>query len=346
MALVAIVVGCGWSTPQAGAATPTPPNGIGGSPATSPSASALAPRPVPSPTTQAPVPVRFVCKLPFVRGLDGTHGQAGFVSFPAGTFDADPQAPPQPGYYDLAVRKWLPVGRQAVAPDGLHYAAISGGLGRLPGVQPSLHIVDAATGGDRTISLALPADAPYGVVNFSADGVYIESGWEGSVFGYWRIDPATSALVALGTGPVFWDDGSGYTLRAVFDRQDPKPALSGLSGDPRPNEIVRRDLGTGAEETWFYRPGFNVSIGGTFLSGAVLVAAEPAADVPNDGTWEYWLVAGPLRSSLLGRFLPGQGLADSHGIWIATALGLYLFTAAGTAERVSELRGYPANGCG
>ncbi|HEY0831735.1 MAG TPA: hypothetical protein VGE99_11375 [Candidatus Dormibacteraeota bacterium] len=244
--------------------------------------------------------------------------------------------------------KWLPVGRNAVAPDGLHYAVLTGGVYSEPPAPPRLHIVDAATGVERVIDLALPDSQPYGVVDYAADGIYIGSSWEGVVInGFWRADPASGRLVALGTSYPLRDDGTGHAWRGVVDPADPKPALSMMDGRPMSNEIVRRDLKTGVDEIWFYHPGFSLAIAGAFVGGGLLVWAEPDnVSNPGVGFHEYWVASAPSRSRFVAYVESGgQTMADSHGIWMGSSDGLYLFTLDGGIRRVSGVPGEPANGC-
>jgi hypothetical protein len=267
-------------------------------------------------------------------------------------------------YYDRAVSRWLPVGRSQVAPDGRHYAYTTGGIS-LTGGPPRLHVVDAATDADRVIDLS-PLDQPpageprhpdvYAVVDYAADGIYIGNGGDAGPFPpQWRVDPASGIIT--GAGPVrtrasdlgdthgpFVDDGTGHAWVSVFDSRDPNPALSGLDGSPTANEVVRRNLSTGADEVWFYRPGFNVGLAGAFVGGGLLVWVEPSE--------EFWLVTTPGTSRLIST-IDGpdhEGLADSHGLWLGSSSsvvnpGLYLVARDGTIKRVSDLLGRPANGC-
>lgn len=126
--------------------------------AVSPSSSASAPSPSTdtpaSPTSVPDLPltaVGFTCRLPVLvttQNADGSSSfQGGFVTFPRASYQADPNgvvlAQPSGGYvtkaspvlsafsfsgppfYDLAMKRWLPVGSGQTAPDGLSYAYVS-----------------------------------------------------------------------------------------------------------------------------------------------------------------------------------------------------------------------------
>lgn len=280
------------------------------------------------------------CRLPFLKLVAPDKWQAGFFVYPAGTFTADPTAPPNPGYYDHVVSRWVPVGRNAVAPDGRHYAYMSGGMGLTPG-PPRLHVVDAATGVEQVLPLALSDQQPYGVEDYASDGIYIGSGWEGVTFGRWRVDPTSGALTDFSQQDHFLDDGTGHAWVSVFNSSDLHPVRSAMSGDPMPNELGRRDLKSGTVETWFYHPGFSVALAGAFVGGGILAWVEPP-----QGPHEYWLVTSPGASRLVVQ-LDGAGgaIADRHGIWMGGNDGLYLFTPDGKARLVSNLAGDPVDGC-
>jgi hypothetical protein len=195
-----------------------------------------------------------------------------------------------------------------------------------------------------------PAGGPrhpnvYAVEDYAADGIYIRTGGEGASSWQWRVDPASGIITDLGyTHGHVVDDGTGHAWVSVFDSRDPHPTLSALDGSPMANEVVRRNLSTGADEVWFYRPGFNVGLAGAFVGGGLLVWVEPSE--------EFWLVTTPGTSRLIST-IDGpdhEGLADSHGLWLGSGSsvvnpGLYLVARDGTIKRVSDLLGRPANGC-
>lgn len=356
---------CGHVSAGAGRPSPSPP-----SPSVSEVVSPTRTAAPSSPMSGLPITaLSFSCRLPFVQGR-GSGSQAGFVDFPSGAFTPDPTAPPNATYYDRAVSRWLPVARSEVAPDGRHYAYTTGGIS-LTGGPPRLHVVDAATDADRVIDLS-PLDQPpfdeprhpnvYAVADYAADGIYIgTSGDVGPFPPHWRVDPASGIITDLGkqadpaqrstTQAHVVDDGTGHGWVSVFDSRDPHPALSAMDGRPKPNEVVRRNLSTGADEVWFYHPGFMVRLIGAFVGGGLLVE-DQAATNPSV-VFEYWLVTTPgtsrlidTRGDLVGL---GEGLADSHGLWLGSYdkayRGLYLFASDGTVKRVSDLPGEPANGC-
>lgn len=345
LALIAGLAACSTSSTRqtSAAVSPTP------STASSPSPT---PAPLPAPTAAtSSIPLSrtdFACRLPIVQETQPGHYQAGMLQLPAGTFAPATDAPASPGYYDVAVSKWLPVRRGAVAPDGLHYAFMTGGSPSLTPGPPRLHVVSAASGAEKVLDPGLRADLPYGVEDYHAnDAIYIGSSWEGAVAGHWRINPATGTVVDLSSVELLLDDGTGHAWRAVFDPRDPAPAHSALSGEPMPNEIVRRDLKTGLDEVWFFHPGLSLAVAGHFAGGALLVWGEPdTTTTVADPSHQYWLVTAPGKARLVVHLDYGTPtMADAHGVWMGGAGGLFLFTPDGVVRRVSDVSGEPANGC-
>ncbi len=323
-----VLTACGQSSTFAGHPTGTP-----SAPATSATDAS------PSPTQASNL--NFSCRLPFIRDLGADHRQAGFLDLPSGRFTAAAGAPPSAGYYDLAVSAWVPVGRASVAPNGLHYAYMTGGNPSTTPGPPRLHIVDAATRSDRIIVLTLPAQQPYGVVDYAADGVYIASGWEGVTFGIWRVNPTSGTLTDVSKQEHYIDDGTGHAWVSIFDSRDSDPARSAMDGQPLPNEVARRDLASGRLTVWFYHPGSNVAFDAAFIGGGIVVWVETPK-----GAHEYWLLASPGDARMIAQIDGGgASMADSHGIWQGASNGLYLFGPTGTVVRVSDLSGDPANGC-
>src|SRR5712691_1684112 len=129
LAMIAFICACvAPAVPRAGAASPA---------STTPVAIIS---PSPSPTASArPIPARkvaFSCRLPISLGI-GQGPQGEFIDFPSGRVTSDPKSPKldslvRPGrelhgyyvtlYFDRAYKRWLPVSRSAVSPDGAHYA--------------------------------------------------------------------------------------------------------------------------------------------------------------------------------------------------------------------------------
>src|SRR5690242_5446502 len=96
----------------------------------------------PAPSRDLPVSrVDFTCRLPVVTNTNEFRFAGGFISFPSGTYQADPNgaitgsptgvsvtaaSPVLHGtgssFYDLAMKRWLPAGVGQTSPDGRSYA--------------------------------------------------------------------------------------------------------------------------------------------------------------------------------------------------------------------------------
>jgi hypothetical protein len=63
------------------------------------------------------------------------------------------------------------------------------------------------------------------------------------------------------------------------------------------------------------------------------------------GHHEYWLVTSPGLARLVAQIDTGGAVADSHGIWMGSTEGLYLFTPDGSAKKVSSELGDPVGAC-
>ena len=117
--------------------------------------------PAPNPTAQssatpqpAPTPDAFTgnCKLPVSWGDMGTPLSGGFISFPGASFAPDSSAsglitPYGQNWasYDTPMRKWVPVTRERLSPDGTTW--LYGTLGR----GMIYHAVDVSPGKDTTL---------------------------------------------------------------------------------------------------------------------------------------------------------------------------------------------------
>src|ERR1700730_1758036 len=86
------------------------------------------PRPSPVPGDLPVSQVTFSCRLPIYlqTGYEGSPDfsrQGAFITFPAATMSIDPSGK-DGGYFDRAFNRWVPVTREAVSPDGSHYAHV------------------------------------------------------------------------------------------------------------------------------------------------------------------------------------------------------------------------------
>lgn len=310
----------------------------------------------PSPAaSQSPVPgdlplsqVSFSCRLP-INTYDN-HGA--FVTFPTGAVSFDPQVRGVGSswglYYDRAFSRWLPVPRQAVSPDGKHYAY--GERGADQSQVPKMHVVDIATGVDHVF--ATPTTGwyvPFEVLDYASEGIYLYTNYEVSI-GVSLMDPITGAIHPVAQLIDVQASGGNQTFWVgTVNQADPNP-LGGI--EIQPNQIDRFSLVDGTRVAWFYRPSTAPRVIGSDTQGHPIVLAVNGRNGFVDGDYgaEIILLVDPQtqRSIFKGSAKvvssPFVSISDSHGIWFGTDHGIYLYT--GTAfVKVSNQPGYPANGC-
>ena len=268
------------------------------------------------------------------------------------------------GYYDAAARRFLPVPRANVSPDGSRYVYMDYTQGGLYAFG-QLHVVDVATGRDRTIDL--PA-AQYEIFDFSTDGIYFTIGPYGQRAGVMLLNPDSGA-----TRQVFQD---GYVLAVAngeawlaVNEQDlhptaPLPGGEGNAVGPVLNVLQRRDLKSGQVTEWLRRPltASSFQLLAVYSGTPALLVYLGDANDPrwNTGTvpYEVWLVSRPATPNTVGsgtsrdlRLDPwyqtgsyGLGISDSHGIWLGGS-AIYLYQQGRGLTKIAAFPGFPANGC-
>jgi hypothetical protein len=281
--------------------------------------------------------VAFSCRLPVV-----TSSQAGWLAFPGGSFQADPKANIQlPGYsaapffwksYVKAYERWLPVPRDAISPDGQHYAyadpPAASGQPKLGGV----HVVDLASGADH---LFRPAAENWAVLDFEAEGVYLAAQPSGPAppKGLWLLDPSTQHLRQIETSHS-WDYISGGGAWGTGD------ALSG-HGPVGGSRLMRLDLTSGVIASWYKRTDIEFVVTGADSSGHPLL--ETSKTYANQ---MLLITAQNVAASLppaTGSLLPHlrdyiHPVSDAHGLWLGDTGGtVSLYTTAAGIQQVAHV---------
>jgi hypothetical protein len=314
--------------------------------------------PQPSPTPVADLPltkVDFSCRLPLSISVSGAGipTENGFVSFPSGALTIDP-AGKGGAYFDRAFSRWLPVARDAVAPDGAHYAYVDLGDQGIFNV----HVVDVRTGTDHILREKGTGFSfqPF-VLDYASEGIYIGQGFERIQPGLWLVTPSTGVIRKVSNinglqvgagGGVFWS--------GEFNPADPNPIQVPSSAGTLADQIDRVDIRSGSQVAWLYRPGKGVTVVGLDIHGRPLIAVYSAqAQVPPktdpidhsasellialDSKTQRTIYKGQLVESLSG------AISDSHGVWFGSPQGIYLYSDARGLQKVSDQLGSPANGC-
>ena len=312
-----------------------------------------------SPQTVALVANLTTCRLPLLAAppasetaykaqwLDVSTGA--LTADPTGSFVSDPSSgslstPGKPvlhgdgGIYDASAGRWVPATNTTLSPDGLRYAYIDGQIG-----QAALHVVDVRTGADRTLTALASFKNVFAwtILRFSAEGVFVQQQFDniGPAPGLWLVNPDTGAIRKV-LGDTTEAVGAGAAWLPTIDPRDPHP-VKGLNNIPLPNELIRKDLVSGASTTWLYSPGTVVAVDATLATGIVVGI--------DDTTWV--LSAPDVRVQMIDQsgVTPQRdvvGVEDApQGIWLASDDGVYLWNIHVGSLRISAATGYPAGPC-
>src|SRR6266851_4598679 len=295
------------------------------------------------------------CKLPLFS-ITPSSSKGEFLSLPDGQITVDPnggfetsgvvsrsQAQPVltgtlPAVYDRAVARWVPGGTGALSPDGLRYVYTD--YTRRPNGGFTLHVVDIASGRDRTLNL--PTNA-WSALAFAADGIYAHPAYEGGGPGLSLIDPDSGAQRTLFTDSSVMAVSGQTAWIGTFNQTDTLPQPPGEGGGY--NEVQGRDLKTGAITTWLYRSGTNL--------GAVQAAGAPILVSGYDASGRYlWAVGTPGKADVITdpatevEFAYAAAFPDQpDGWWLSTAGGIYLWTPRTGAVLIADVDATPAGAC-
>ncbi|HZQ50169.1 MAG TPA: hypothetical protein VFB69_07670 [Candidatus Dormibacteraeota bacterium] len=236
--------------------------------------------------------------------------------------------------YDLALKRWLPVRRSQVRPDGLSYAYAEPFPAKASDPLENstrIHVVSPQSGSDRVIY----SGDPRSVVDYESDAIYITSAHyyygEGYGVSLWRLDPATGAATEMKNGIPFeiLDHGVGWTD----------------NGTIMTKSLIRFDLASGSQQQW----GVSADDGWTALVG-LDGKGNPLVDVHllgTPGTATLFVYTAPQsRRPIASVDVEALGVTDRHGTWLAAADGIYLLDANDNLLKVSnETGGTVAGGC-
>lgn len=296
----------------------------------------------------APVPdsgAGLSCKVP-ISGFN--PGTGGFVTFPGGKFVLD-QASNVPlpantvltgGYtFDRAVSRWLPVPWDWVTPDGSRYAYTDRA--------GAVHVVDVASGSDRSLdfaqgAVAIKPDEKLVVLDFSKEGIYLMAAPASGGFphGLWLADPAGGGVRQL------TDQGSWQRVNNGAIWGNPTPG-AGAGAQAGGDSLARLDLKAQAIGSWYQRAGTQLIVVGFDGDHPLAMISTPASTEiwafsgPSNGMKVY---AGPGQDAPGALHLTGPGVWDSHGLWLGSPEGLLLYSGGGL-KRLSTATGWVGGAC-
>jgi hypothetical protein len=287
------------------------------------------------------------CRLP----ISTPDGQGAFISFPAATVSFDPAGKGLQArggaYYDRAYSRWLPVPRQAVSPDGKHYAYTEAASDQTKA--PKIHVVDVTTGGDR--GLNTPSThwfIPYGVIEYSSDGIYLVQAYESPEFGLWLLNPSTGTMQAVAN--LQYIEGSAGNKIFWLGTVDPNDSHNIGTLYAFADQIDRYDLADGSRVAWLYQPGKGIDLLALDTAGHPIVEVINTLVTEDPATRLLLLLDPKTQRTILtapARFVRSlaQPIADAHGVWFGSPQGIYIYTDAKGLQKVSNQPGFPANGC-
>jgi hypothetical protein len=283
-----------------------------------------------------PTPSAFTgsCKLP-LSWPDPSSGQmiGGFVSFPGGSFATDSMAsglnrPAGADWisYDAPMRRWVPVDRQMVSPNGATwlYSTLRAGNEN--------HAVDVRTGRDTTLWGSDRALRVFGLDNTYAYAMLDSTAGRQ----LWRLplDGSQANQIQVSGSWQFVNGGAAWGTAS--------DSLS--SGNPF--SLVRLDLQHNTVITWQQLSGPGTVVGFDKVGEPIVQLGGPGGDVI--------VAAGQgVQRPVAQKFYFGKGtmgiahlpaLGDAHGIWLFAQDGIYL-SVNGVPSKQSDTPAFLAGPC-
>jgi hypothetical protein len=275
-------------------------------------------QPSPTPTSPPSVDVGLNCRVPVEQG--------GFLTFPGGTFVADPaSAVGIPGVaregisYSVRFRRWLPVPLAFVSPDGSHYAYARSDAGT-----SDVHFVDIASGSE--VVLAKVTGAYWVVVGFDSEGVLMRRGDGGDNVGLWVLDVRTGSyrqIVFQGKWTVAGGAAWGWNTASDISR------------------LYRVNLPDGFKSVWWSR--------GVILLG---VDSKGAPFVVDGIVGTLYVVTRPEEPTVISYnggsaadLRLGHGMGDGDSMWFSGAGAVYRYSPTTGLRRVADGAYYVAGPC-
>jgi hypothetical protein len=283
--------------------------------------------PSPTATLQCQLPV-FTSSGSPGDSLHGPNG-AGFVGFPGGAFTFDPTGNFSSYFnhtYDWTVLRWLPMWRDAVAPNGLQYF--------IPNTDTNQwDLVDARNDSHR----ALVAVKDWNALSYQDEGIYLDQGgFLHGPPGLWLLNPSSGVITQI-TGQGRWGSisaGAAWGFEGLGD-----------SGPVAGTTLRRLDLKSGQVTTWYTSDGAPYRTYGHDQVGRPLLATiETSSPLGGIAAVDIFVLTAPgqlvkLTSTSGEPFKPqADPVSDEHGIWFASGTGIWLYSK-GLLEQVARLAG-------
>jgi hypothetical protein len=272
-----------------------------------------------SPASPTP-PVRS-CQVP-VAWNHGSESHRAFVTYPGGHVAEVGQT--NGDVYDAQYQRWMQGPQELISPDGSRYTYWS----YLTNPIGAIHVVDVASGADRII---YGGATNYWPIAFASDGIYVLHAInikQNAFEGLFRLDPADGTVVKV--------PGSDLLPQARWTLVSGGSAW-GFDWQPGTQQIVYRvrqlNLATGVVTEWLQEAA-NLQLQpiGLDAQGRLYLSDSNELwrlDAPNV---EEQLLKPPPES---GRVSLNIFVADAHGEWMGSWGGLWHYSDAEGARRVS-----------
>ena len=278
----------------------------------------------------------MTCKLPVV-----TDNDAGWVTFPGGSYQPDPKANvtlshstsfPLSKSYDKAVERWLPVPRDQISPDGKHFAYAD-----LPPIDNSpIHVADSSTGAARAFNPGTPpTDSLWVAVDYETEGIYLTTQPNGpaGVVGLWLLDPSTGTVKPI-------DATHSWQYISAGGAWGTSDALTGHGPGPG-SRLLRMDLKSGAIVSWYKRTDVEFTVAGADGSG------HPIVQISKTSAPQLIVITAANAAAILfpapGSAIPSLSnivhpVTDTHGIWFGDTGGsISLYTPTAGIRKVAQV---------
>ena len=280
-----------------------------------------------------PSAVSFSCRLP-IGSAGGDFG--GFVSFPQATFERGSNGSLT---YDAARRRWLPVGRQMISPDGQSYVYAQDT--KVP-AGATIHVVDVASGQDRLVWTEQSAAS---VLGWTKRGIAIlranarpnETSFVGPQL--WVLSPSGQTMQFVAGQPVA---NSGFPLFKAWTELSAGGVWSKSITTSSTDILLRIDPQDGHVTPWYgARERVYLTVLGMDSGGhPLLEVTTPQASKP-----QVILVPAPNTALAVDGAGPvppqptfPSSVSDEHGTWLAAADGgIWLYDPKTGIQRVAQL---------
>jgi hypothetical protein len=305
----------------------------------------------PSPAASVPASVVPTLSCSIAVSNNGQSGTGGFVHFPGGSFTPDPSSAvttPNGGSFSLTYvrtqKRWVAVPREWVRPDGRAYAFYDWNASSIESVDIQSGTATALGTANSPASYGRSGGGAWQVIDTERAGVYAAQAQygPGAPTGLWLFDFSGGARQLA--GDYFWQAVGGGAAWGTQTESVPQGAS---------NTLVRLDLGTGAKEDWFSAAGMEARVVGFDFSGHPVVVGQGVDKTAvflvtgkNTATTLFTAPAPPPQSNPAQQFFVQSVVGDSHGLWLGSSKGIFIYTPAAGWEQASQVAGQLASGCG